>query len=349
MFRRWPCVTIRTSLNWGPSDWARWRRRIARPSRVGFAKCSRGWRRTCRRTSDAVPPDVIRAKLAASEALASQKVNVDAAAQALAGIRGVALEVRVGDGAIGSLRVHFSNDASVLAPIAHPLLLEVLADLGARVEDVERWKVQAEPRRISLSGPLSAAGMKRVFSLIDNPTSAILATEPGQQSQSSQSDVQAIASQRYFQSLNSILDDLRAESKNAKTFGQNALWFDKWARRIDRLPLVNVDGQLLDFGRSVSIGLRNMAAAARGIGINSAARTAQIYQTTTTDYNSYAGLWAGGYSYYSEWNDASAERRAVRAQERAAGAISTREIFRDIENETAKVRQAMTQKYQVAF
>jgi hypothetical protein len=92
-----------------------------------------------------------------------------------------------------------------------------------------------------------------------------------------------------------------------------------------------------------------MAAATRGIGINSASRSAQIYQTVTTDSNAYAGAYGGGYSYYTEWRNVDAERRGVRADERAKGALSARDIAREIENETAKMRQAMTQKYQIPF
>ena len=298
---------------------------------------------------DAIPPDVIRAKLASSEAIASKKIDVDAAAKALGGIRGLAVEVAVTDGAYGRLRVHFGGDATALAPAALPLLLEILGDLGARISDVESWKVTAEPQRITFNGPLSKDGMKRVFSLIDSPTSAILASDPSQQSQSNQPSAQAYASQQYFKSLTSVLDDVRTESKEAKTFGQNALWFDKWARRIDRLPIVNVDNHLLNFGRAVSGALRDMAASMRGIGINSAARSAQIYQTVTTDSSGYVGPWGGGYSYFTEWRNVDGERRAVRADERAKGALSARDIGRAIENETAKVRQAMSQKYSIPF
>ena len=87
----------------------------------------------------------------------------------------------------------------------------------------------------------------------------------------------------------------------------------------------------------------------KGIGIQSGVRTAQVYQTVTTDYNAYASPWSGGYSYYTEWRDVDAERRAVRAEERGKGALSARQIAQEVENETAKIRQAMTQKYQVNF
>lgn len=121
------------------------------------------------------------------------------------------------------------------------------------------------------------------------------------------------------------------------------MWFDKWARRVDQLPLLNVDKDLLGFGQYVSTQLRNMAAALRGIGIGTAAREAQVYQTVTTDYNAYAGYGGGGYSYYTEWRNVDAERRAIHAQEKATGATTARGVARELENALAKVRQDLTQ------
>lgn len=289
---------------------------------------------------DAIPPDVIRAKLASSTAVADKKVDVDKAVRALSSIRGVSLEVAVTSGAYGRLRVHFNDDASALTPVALPVLLEILGDLGARVDDVQSWKVAAEPRRITFSGELSMDGMKRVFSLIDSPTSAILATEPKQQPDKD-AQVQGYASQQYFKAINSVLQDVSKESKKATTISETALWLDKWSRRIDRLPLLNVDDELTKFGSAVANALRGMAAAIRGVGINSGARTAQIYNSGSVS--------SDGYSFYAEWRDVDGERRAVRAEERAKGAIAAREIGREIETETARMRQAMTQKYQLAF
>ena len=299
---------------------------------------------------DAVPADVIQAKLAASGAIKEKNVNVAAAAKALASIRGLALEVAVTDGSFGRLLIHFNGDATVLAPVAKPLLLEILGDLGASIADIAEWKVTAEPQRIILNGPLSATGRKRVFSLIDNPLGSLIAAERQPVSESDRQQTrQAAASQQYFKALTSILDDVRTESKDAKTLGQNALWFDKWARKIDKLPLVNVDQDLLGFGQYISSNLRNMAAAVRGIGIQSGARTAQVYQQVSTSYDAGMSYWGGGASYYTEWRNVDGERRAIRADERAKGATSARGIAGEIENATAKVRVAMSQKYNVEF
>ena len=284
---------------------------------------------------EAVPPEVIRAKLAASESLAAKKVDIEAAAKALASVRGLALEVAVSDVASGRLRVHFGGDATPLAPVAHPLLLEILGDLGARIADVESWKVTTEPQRITFNGPLTTAGMRRVLALVDSPTSAILTSEKQPRPQTSQGSAKAFASQQYFRSLMSVLDDLRAEGKTLKTIGQNGMWFDKWARRIDRMPIRNVDPELLDFGRAVSTALRSMAGDIRGIGIHSAAQNAQVA--------------ANNYSYYGDWFYVDAQQRAVRAQERSKGVLAARDTYQTIENEASRLRQTLSERYEIAF
>jgi len=290
---------------------------------------------------DAIPSDVIRAKLAASAALKGTSIDLDAATRILAGLRGVVLEVAVTDGAFGRLMVHFRQDASLLAPVAKPLLMEVLSDLGARIDDLDGWKATAEAQRFVFNGPLSKEGMKRVFLLIDSPTAALVASDSSQGTEQSAAANTAQATQQYFQKVTSMRDDLRERSKDAKTFGEYALWLDNGARRIDRLPILDVDPDMLAYGRYVAARMRDASMALKGIGIQSGARTAQVYQSGAT--------YVAGYSYYTEWRNVDAERRAIKAQERATGATSARQIALEVENETAKIRQAMTAKYRVNF
>jgi hypothetical protein len=119
------------------------------------------------------------------------------------------------------------------------------------------------------------------------------------------------------------------------------------------LSVLSVDPDLVNFGIGVSTSFRDVSASLRGIGINSAERTAQIFQQTATSVNVSSGYgyggWGGGASYYTEWRNVDGERRAVRAQERATGATNARQIIQQIQNEATKVRAAMSQKYQVNF
>jgi hypothetical protein len=300
---------------------------------------------------DALAPDLVRAQVASSNALAGKKVDLDAAAKAISSVRGVVLEVAVTDGAFGRLMVHFDEDASVLIPVAKPLLMEVLGNQGATIDDIESWEVTTEPKRFVFHGTLSQEGRRRVFSLIDNPAVALVA--PAGEGQAAPNNPQlskeAQASQEYFATISKIRDDLRDKAKDVKTFGQHALWLDNWARRIDRLPILNVDPELLAYGRYLTARMRDASASLKGIGINSAARQAQVYQQYSTSSSGYGGYYGGGYNYSAQWNNVDGQRRAIGAQERGKGATQAQQIAAEIENETVKIRQAMTQKYQINF
>jgi len=113
--------------------------------------------------------------------------------------------------------------------------------------------------------------------------------------------------------------------------------------------MLNVDPELVNFGQYASSQLRNISASLKGIGINSAQQTAQIYQQTSTSYSGYGGYWGGGYSYYTEWRNVDGERRAVRATERAKGASSAQGIAKQLADDTVKMRASLTEKYKTNF
>ncbi len=299
---------------------------------------------------DAVPPELIRMKLAGCATLDGKNIDLDAATKALSSIRGLVLEVAVTEGSFGRLMVHFDSDASILAPFAKPMILEVLGNLGAMIDDIKEWKATTEPMKFTLNGTLSQEGRRRVLSLIDSPVAALIATNKSRSmSEQPESSKAAYATKTYFDAITKIRDDLREKAKDVKTFGQHAMWLDNWARRIDRLPILNVDPEMLAYGRYTTQRMRDASAALKGIGINSAARGAQVYQQYSASGGGYAGYGGGGYGYNVQWNNVQGQRRAISAQEKASGATTARGIAAEMDNETVKVRQAMTQKYQINF
>ena len=298
---------------------------------------------------DAVPPDIIRQKLAACETLAGKKIDLERVAFALSGLRGLVLEVAFTEGSFGRVLVHFNHDATILAPFAKPMLLEILGNMGAMIDDIADWEVKTEPQRFTFSGPLSQSGRRRVLSLIDHPTEALISSgKENSSAESPESSQAAYATQQYFKSITKIRDDLREKAKDSKTFGQHAMWLDNWARRIDRLPILDVDPEMLAYGNYVTSSMRDTSAALKGIGINSAARSAQIPTTYSTGVSTNYSYGWGGWSSYSYYNNGS-ERCAVRQEEKASGATTALGIQAQVEDETAKIRQKMTQKYKINF
>ncbi len=177
-----------------------------------------------------------------------------------------------------------------------------------------------------------------------------------------------MASQKYFSSVNQYIKDLR--NKEPQRIAQYGIWFDKYARKIDQLPMVNVDNDMLDYGAYVAQQFRNAGTAIQGIGVRS--RVRQVENVNAAGGPGYWGsgydgggyyyggsYYRGGYGYGGGYARANAVqsglrqqqriRTQVNVQEKAMGTSAARAIMKDIDNASAVVRREMTQKYNAEF
>lgn len=305
---------------------------------------------------DALLPDVVRERIKSSSTLAGSQVDVDRLTELICSVKGVMLGIRIGERFSGKIKVDFGLDASMMADYAKPMLLAVLADAGAKIDDFDYWEEDIDGKRISLEGYLSNSAFRRVLSLVDAPTTPLRTAQLGQTTEiATKEEPKAQASLAYFKSVTSLLEDLRAEKRDAKTIAQIGLWLDNYARKIDRLPILYVDSELLDYGAYTSLQMRRAAGAVKAIGIRSAAQEASIYGTHQA-YSRYGGYygdygydWGSGGDMYAEIKNVGAQRRAVRAQERATGASSAVAIMTGVEQATAQIRRRMTERYEIEF
>ena len=296
---------------------------------------------------DMPQPHRTREGLANSKTLADKKVDLDSLVQVITSIQGVILTVDVEDKARGKVRVDFGENVSLLKPFAKPLLLEAMNKWGAVIEDFDNWKVQVGDTYITLEGDLSTSGMRRIFSMLEVPTTkfSTLADQTSA-SQSSSSPAQseiAQSSMAYFKSVNTLVDDLREEMR--KRFPeQQTLWLDRYARKIDRLPILNVDEQLLAFGAAVAESFRNMALARKSAAVSSGVRKSGVY----TDYYYSGG--GGDYAYgYGSTRTAASVKNEINRQEFARATEVRITGWKDIEDQLAAIRKDLTKKYNVEF
>ena len=68
-------------------------------------------------------------------------------AQVLSGVQGIRIGVRVGQQQSSKIVVDMHNDASRISSFAKPLLLQVLSDKGALIEDFQSWTARDERER----------------------------------------------------------------------------------------------------------------------------------------------------------------------------------------------------------
>lgn len=309
--------------------------------------------------SNVFSPAFVRSRLETSQTLKGQDVDLDQVTEVLASIRGVSLGVTIRESRYGAIKVDFAKDATILGDFAKPLLLEILTRQGAMVEELRDWQLKIDGTQIQIGGTLYESGMRRIMSILDAPPSLQAAAQesPGTDEESKER-MAALATQQYFKSVVSLVDDLRGkrQSEDFVTWGQVGMWFEKYARKIDRLPLLNVDPEMLDYGAFVADSFRQSENAMKGIGARSGYRKTQLpnFYTTQT-YAAPVGVtrWGvhGVYGYRATENlsaKGQAESR-IRTQERIRGNMSANMIVQGVEAATADIRRRMTEKYQMEF
>lgn len=289
------------------------------------------------------------------------------AATLIAGVEGVTLGATFGEAVRGSIRVDFSQSPELLKEVGKGILIEILEGHGSMIEDFRAWSPSVRDNTFLLSGPLSADGLRRLLSVLELPASLTGAMDRAKLSQDdSPESLTRAASQQYYRSLVVLLDDLRTKGKRdgVKTFGQAAMWYAKYARKIDDLPLLNVDPVLVDFARQTADRLRDAEMAMKGVGMRTSVRTSGSnagYAAGDYGYGGYRSYYGGYGTPYSSnvttnFNVARGAVRAeqqadniVRTQERVSGAAAVQQIWAEIDRASAEIRRDLTTKYQVEF
>jgi hypothetical protein len=267
-----------------------------------------------------------------SKVLEGQKVNPRAVAEALSTLRGLTVTIQFESQANATVRVDFGENIRIVEPFAKELVVAAMNRVGASVDDPSKWSATVEENAIILRGMLSEAGLTRLSGFLELPTSkfSTLAKEPEQQPDPAKAKLEA--SKRYFKSLETLIETLRQESRSSN------LWYEKTARKIDGLPILNVDEDLLAWGSTLSKGLRQMAENLRGVG-------RQLGVAQASVYGNYYGGGSYGYGYTSGTAQESLNREVGSAQ---AGTVRSTGM-QGILNGMADMRRKLTQKYHVEF
>ena len=310
---------------------------------------------------DADTPDEVLALLKASDLFANKPdVDLPRLAQTIAGIRGLTLGITLAEQTFGKVKVDFSGDVGLSPELAKAALLHALAKRGAMLTELQDWTPKVNGRQVTLEGNLTASGMRRLFSLFDRPPSfkkppAASATPPADDR------AKLYAQQTYFKDVADYVADLRTESRKSSTMGQIALWYDSYARKIDQLPVVGVDPELISYAQRTATNMRDASAAIKSANYQKGVRQANVapqYVTNTWStlygysygWDGYGGPVGASGSYttrdYGAENDI---KSSIRAEETANAGLSSSQIMQRIEADTSSTRQRLSLKYKVNF
>jgi hypothetical protein len=197
-------------------------------------------------------PSVLRwLRVDSNDAVARAMTDRIATARALTAVQGVTIQVSVGSATTAVITVDFDTDTAILAPLIKPLFLELLSDHGLTLPDMNQWTFAVSGRTVTSEGPLSDQGLRTLLSLLQAPSPQPV-TGGSPQSSSGATESMATASTRYFRQVSSILENIGVGG----ALNEQSGWLWRDATRVDQLPAMNVDPELLRWGSSVSANLR---------------------------------------------------------------------------------------------
>lgn len=285
-------------------------------------------------------------KLATAKALAKSPDAVAEIGKLLGGLRGLVFAVEVKDAVRGTIRLDFDRPPTALAQVGKPLLLEVLERRGAMLPDLENWKPRVAGNSFSLTGALGPGSLPTLLGLLVTPSSVggLEKSESAANESGSSADRMLASTKKYFESTNRIVRDVR--NFKCKTFGEKALWNDRQARKVDNLPTLDVDEDMIVFGEQVARLLRGAGVDIRGANISAGMQKSRGGGTTSGwGYDGYGNAYYGNYTINSDVG----ENRVLAAQARGEGASAQIDAMAQIDELTGQMKRGMTKKYGVQF
>jgi hypothetical protein len=271
----------------------------------------------------------------------SRPQTAAAAAKVLATIQGLKLTITVTDAIVGELRFDFAEPASPLQPWAKPLLTQYLTGHGASVEAMEDWTAEAVDNAIVMKGHLREQGFRRILSLVAPPA------PPAEQDGNTPltAEIKQLATQRYYQTILTYLDDLRKPSKKTEQdYPKFATWYDSFEQKIEQLPTYAVDEDVARYGQATAMRLKAIAASLRGdvVDVQKLEKSISVWVSGiyANDYG-----WGRRYqpSVYLQTNEG-----AVRAQQQQAierGTQTRQDLWSRIDNDTDAIGKVLAQRY----
>jgi hypothetical protein len=279
--------------------------------------------------------------------------QMDEVARTLGTMRGITLSISVNQDVKGRAVVEFSRDTAPLKGCAKPIMIELLNTAGMRIDDIDDWTFIATGKQVGMEGKLSAAALRQLLGIVQSPIPAAVAQAPGGGGGAGKAPASpAEASQRYFKVICGNLDNARAGASASET----ATWARTTSKRIDQLPILNVDPALVEWGTAVSTKLK-IAGGTMAVGqtqINS--RVAGISDPTfgSYSYNSSGDYYSSDHgsddgAQRAAYDNAKRQRRQAALEQRAQSQQQALQIISELAGTRTAIRAAMVEKYKVEF
>ncbi|WP_406697351.1 hypothetical protein V5E97_00750 [Singulisphaera sp. Ch08] len=304
--------------------------------------------------ADSVSAKMVQPWLDSLDVIKKTKTDPSLLAPRLASVKSAFLVVKVDQGIEGNLRIDFEREIDYTGQVARSLILDILEEYGAELPEIKTWTMSFDKKTaVEMTGRLSESSLRKVLSMAHPPqlspepattprarTAAETKADPKPAAQPSTSDSRSTvdpisASQSYFRSVTNLIENLKGTER--PTYRSTKLWYDRYAKQIEELPILHVDKDLLDWGDKVARTLREMSS-----GINSYSKN-QTYVLASTPSGSY-----GGYGTYST-NSRAYDQSVIKKQSDAMMSVDLDTRWQALETSIAELRRKMVEKYKVDF
>lgn len=258
---------------------------------------------------------------------------------------------------IGNVVVKFAKAPAIPAAMVKGFLLDALIEAGVNSQEFESWEFRLDGKRLTGTGKISihqAGEIVRTFitapddeagdraiAAATEATGVVKPPEPLDPKQAA-----AEASKAYFQAISRMLD----AAKGGASMQQSAQNLRNMSRRIQQLPILNVDPELVAWGGNVSIAMTQAATVLAGGQVR-----AQNAVSAVASPTAYAGWSDSGYNYADTSESRAAFRNAPKQRRAAAQGVpaeSGQQVMQIKTEATAsrnEIRAKMVQKFGIEF
>jgi hypothetical protein len=287
-----------------------------------------------------------------------EKVDLDKLAHALAGIQYVALSAKVTDKIQATTVIQVAGDGEWLGKIAKQVIPEILDRGGVSVPEIDAWTVKAEPKRITLTGEMSEASMRELLSTMGLLTT----TQPVEVSDDPA--VIAKTSRTFFRAICASLDSY----PKAGSYDRVNTWVKRETAKIEALPLVNVDPELVAWSAEITKRMREVLMALSTDRLTTHGQVVAVRNPDAPEYGGRTTVVAGrgyyGAGYYYSYDgtyqnqaaqnaidreNVARQRMQIVKQQQAQSLQTIGRIIGDVGSSRNALRAKMAEKYKIEF
>ena len=290
---------------------------------------------------DAISPTAAMKKLPNLAAMKDKSDQVGDVAVALESLQWLYFTVQCGDASQGTLRLSFGAPATAMATVGKPLLIEVLAARGLTIPDLAKWNAKVDGSDLVLSGSISPATVNYLLNFLTTPASIGSAHRGSKAPENAENaDPTAAvkaATKKYLADVRKSVETVR--DFRATTAGERGTWNERYGRKINNLPTLNVDPEAISYGAQV---------ASLMAGTNLTIREAGFERSAGQSTMMVAG-YGYGYGAAYDWNNAFSQNEAATIAANRKGTMTYKENLAKIDEMTGDIRRRMTAKYMEQF